>query len=149
MKILRKMIWSNMPDNNNSSKDNFMYYLFQLVVWVIMLILILLRVFTYKTISNNWIWIINYAGMSIAFINILVNKCFNLKEKKSKKYKHFVGFTVASVVIIFILVIPVCLLQSNQYSQSLNDIITLLALFFSLSSDIWNRILNFFANIIK
>ena len=138
-----------MPDNNNSSKDNFMYYLFQLVVWVIMLILILLRVFTYKTISNNWIWIINYAGMSIAFINILVNKCFNLKEKKSKKYKPFVGFTVASVVIICILVIPVCLLQSNQYSQSLKDIITLLALFFSLSSDIWNRILNFFANIIK
>lgn len=131
-----------MPDNNNSSKDNLMYCLFQLVVWVIMLILILLRVFTYKTISNNWIWIINYAGMSIAFINILVNKCFNLKEKKSKKYKPFVGFTV-------VLVLPVYLLQSNQYSQSLNDIITLLALFFSLSSDIWNRILNFFANIIK
>ena len=138
-----------MPDNNNSRKDNFMYYLFQLVVWVIMLILILLRVFTYKTISNNWIWIINYAGMSIAFINILVNKCFNLKEKKSKKYKPFVGFTVVLVVITCILVIPVCLLQSNQYSQSLNDIITLLALFFSLSNDIWNRILNFFANIIK
>nr|DAK13978.1 MAG TPA: hypothetical protein [Caudoviricetes sp.] len=138
-----------MPDNNNSSKDNFMYYLFQLVVWVIMLILILLRVFTYKTISNNWIWIINYAGMSIAFINILVNKCFNLKEKKSKKYKPFVGFTVVLVVITCILVIPVYLLQNNQYSQSLNDIITLLALFFSLSNDIWNRILNFFANIIK
>lgn len=138
-----------MPDNNNSSKDNFMYYLFQLVVWVIMLILILLRVFTYKTISNNLIWIINYAGMSIAFINILVNKCFNLKEKKSKKYKPFVGFTVVLVVITCILVIPVYLLQNNQYSQSLNDIITLLALFFSLSNDIWNRILNFFANIIK
>lgn len=138
-----------MPDNNNSSKDNFMYCLFQLVVWVIMLILILLRVFTYKTISNNWIWIINYAGMSIAFINILVNKCFNLKEKKSKKYKPFVGFTVVLVVITCILVIPVYLLQNNQYSQSLNDIITLLALFFSLSNDIWNRILNFFANIIK
>ena len=138
-----------MPDNNNSSKDNFMYYLFQLVVWVIMLILILLRVFTYKTISSNWIWIINYAGMSIAFINILVNKCFNLKEKKSKKYKPFVGFTVVLVVITCILVIPVYLLQNNQYSQSLNDIITLLALFFSLSNDIWNRILNFFANIIK
>ena len=138
-----------MPDNNNSSKDNFMYYLFQLVVWIIMLILILLRIFTYKTISNNWIWIINYAGMSIAFINILVNKCFNLKEKKSKKYKPFVGFTVVLVFIICILAIPVCLLQSNQYSQSLNDIITLLALFFSLSNDIWNRILNFFANIIK
>ena len=138
-----------MPDDNNSSKDNFMYYLFQLVVWVIMLILILLRVFTYKTISNNWIWIINYAGMSIAFINILVNKCFNLKEKKSKKYKPFVGFTVVLVVITCILVIPVYLLQNNQYSQSLNDIITLLALFFSLSNDIWNRILNFFANIIK
>lgn len=138
-----------MLDNNNSSKDNFMYYLFQLVVWVIMLILILLRVFTYKTISNNWIWIINYAGMSIAFINILVNKCFNLKEKKSKKYKPFVGFTVVLVVITCILVIPVYLLQNNQYSQSLNDIITLLALFFSLSNDIWNRILNFFANIIK
>lgn len=138
-----------MPDNNNSSKDNFMYYLFQLVVWIIMLILILLRVFTYKTISNNWIWIINYAGMSIAFINILVNKCFNLKEKKSKKYKPFVGLTVVLVFIICILAIPVCLLQSNKYSQSLNDIITLLALFFSLSNDIWNRILNFFANIIK
>lgn len=138
-----------MLDNNNSSKDNFMYYLFQLVVWVIMLILILLRVFTYKTISNNWIWIINYAGMSIAFINILVNKCFNLKEKKSKKYKPFVGFTVVLVVITCILVIPVYLLQNNQYSQSLNDIITLLALFFSLSNDIWNRILNFFVNIIK
>lgn len=90
-----------------------------------------------------------YAGMSIAFINILVNKCFNLKEKKSKKYKPFVGFTVVLVVITCILVIPVYLLQNNQYSQSLNDIITLLALFFSLSNDIWNRILNFFANIIK
>lgn len=134
---------------DNRSKDNFMYYLFQLVVWVIMLILILLRVFTYKTISNNWIWIINYAGMSIALVNILVNKCFDLKGKKSKKYKPFVGFTVVLVVITCILVIPVYSLQSNQYSQSLNDIITLFALFFSLSSDIWNRVLNFFANIIK
>lgn len=138
-----------MSDNKNSSKDNFMYYLFQLIVWIIILILIVVRIFTYKIISNNWIWIINYAGMAIAFINILVNKCFKLKEKVSKKYRPFVGLTVVLVIIICVLSIPVYSLQRNQYSQSLNDIITLLALFFSLSSDIWDRILNIFANIIR
>lgn len=138
-----------MTENKNSSKDNFMYYLFQLVIWIVILILIFVRVFTYKVTSNNWIWIINYAGMSIAFINILVNKCFKLKEKNSKKYKPFVGLTVTLVLIICLLSIPVYSLQSNQYSQSLNDIITLLALFFSLSNDIWDRILNVFASIIR
>lgn len=138
-----------MSDNKNSSKDNFIYYLFQLAVWIIISILIFMRIITYKIISNSWIWIINYSGMAIAFVNILVNKCFKLKEKASKKYKPFVGFTVVLVAIICILSLPVYSLQSNQYSQSLNDIITLLALFFSLSSDIWDRILNIFANIIR
>lgn len=138
-----------MTDTENLGKDNFMYQLFQLVVWIVILILIFMRIFTYKVISNDWIWIINYAGMSIAFINILVNKCFKLKEKANKKFKPFVGLTVALVFIICLLSIPVCSSQKGQYSQSLNDIITLLALFFSLSNDIWNRILNIFVNRIR
>ncbi len=126
-----------------------MYNLFQFAVWIIIFILIILRTFSYKSVSNNWIWIINYAGMSIAFINMLVNKCFDLKEKGNKKYKPFVGLTVVLVAIICVLSLPVYSLQSNQYAQSINDIITLLALFFSLSNDIWDRFLNFIANIIK
>lgn len=138
-----------MSANKNSSRDNFMYNLFQFAVWIIIFILIILRTFSYKSVSNNWIWIINYAGMSIAFINMLVNKCFDLKEKGNKKYKPFVGLTVVLVAIICVLSLPVYSLQSNQYAQSINDIITLLALFFSLSNDIWDRFLNFIANIIK
>ena len=76
-----------MSDNGNfsSSKDNLMYYFFQIGVFVVIAILILMRIITYKNTNNSWIWIINYIGMGIAILNILANKCFMLKDKNRRE----------------------------------------------------------------
>lgn len=138
-----------MSGNKSSSKDNLMYYFFQIGVFIIILILIVMRIIKYKNTNNNWIWIINYVGMGIAILNLLANKCFKLKEQNSKNFKPFVGFTLFLLLIVCLLSIPIYFFQTNKYSQTLNDAITLLALLFSLSSNIWDSILNKIAKIIK
>lgn len=83
-----------MPDKKNFNKDDLMYFFLQFSVFIIILILIILRLIAYKNINNAWIWIINYIGMGIAVLNLLANKCFELKSKNNKKFKPFVGFTI-------------------------------------------------------
>ena len=129
-----------MSDNNQNNV--LIYGIMQMVIWITMIVLIFIRLCNYKLNENEWIWIINYIGMGIAVLNLFISKCLKLKDEKNKKYKPFVGFTVILTVIIVVSSIPVYILQSMLYSQSLNDIITLLALFFSLSNNIWDFILN-------
>lgn len=136
-----------MGDNLESSKQNeiISYKFIQLGFFIVIFILILVRAVTYKDENNQWIWIINYIGMGIAIINLFIAKCFKLKDKNNKnhkKYKPFVGFTIVVMIVVFIMAIPTYMAQSKPFSQCVNDIITLLALFFSLSRDIWNSILN-------
>lgn len=138
-----------MPDKKNFNKDDLMYFFLQFSVFIIILILIILRLIAYKNINNAWIWIVNYIGMGIAVLNLLANKCFELKSKNNKKFKPFVGFTIFSLLIVCLLLIPIYFFQTNKYCQALNDIITLLALLFSLSDKIWDSILNKIVEIIK
>lgn len=138
-----------MSDKENSNDENLMYNFFQLAIWIIILFLIFLRLYKYQALSNNWIWLINYVGMGIALLNLLVGKCFKLRQQKNKKYKPFVGFTTVVLILVCCLGIVVYFWQSSVYSQSVNDVITLFALFFSLSEHIWNFILDFLVKIIK
>lgn len=123
--------------------------LIQIVFWVILLMFIIFRIFNYSTKANNWIWIINYIGMSIALINLFVNKCIMLKRSKSKKYRPFKGLTIFVTIIMCLLSYLVKYAQSFLYADCLNDVITLLALFFSLSQNIWDYIFNKIVFILK
>ena len=136
----------NAEEQNN---NNFNYNIIQFIIFCSMMLLLFFRILGFKSPKNNSIWIINYIGMGIALINLFINKCIELHKISSKKYKPFVGFTIVVIIIIFIVSIFIYNLQSSQYVSSINDIITLLALFFSLSDNIWSSLLNVIVKIIK
>ena len=124
------------------------YGIFQLVVFITILIFIITRILCYANNADSWIWIINYIGMCIALINLLIQKCVNLKFESHKNYKSFKGLTIIIVFILCSLVIPLYMCQEENIAHCLNDVITLCALFFSLSTDIWNYILGNIADIL-
>lgn len=133
-------------EQNGSS---FNYNIIQFIIFCLMVLLLVTRICSYKISENDWIWIINYIGMSIALMNLFIDKCIELHKTKNKKYKPFVGFTVVVIVAIFIVSILVKNLQSSVHVSSVNDIITLLALFFSMSDNIWSSLLNIIVKIIR
>lgn len=140
-----------MSNELNDSKKNevIIYRFFQLGIFFTIILLIILRIFAFQSNDNKWIWIVNYIGMGIAAINLLITKCFQLKNKANKnhnKYKPFIGFTIVVMLLIFAISIPVYMAQTTIAAQCVNDVITLLALFFSLSRDIWNSVLNLIVN---
>ena len=136
-------------NNASNNNDNLTYNFMQLGIFIVILGLIIFRCFNYKAPDNSWIWIINYIGMSIAFINLFLNKCFDLKANKNKKYRPFVGFTVFMLLIVLVGFVVVYNAQSNDNSKFINDIITLFALFFSLSHIVWSTLLNIIVKLLK
>lgn len=132
-----------------SDRNKFSNNIIQLITFVVITFLIIFRCINYKATQDSWIWIISYIGMEIALINLLINKCLILKKKHHKKYRPFVGLTILIIIISIGLFIPIYLSQSNSFSFFVNDLITLFALFFSLSPVIWNSILNIFVKLIK
>ena len=132
-----------------TTKNNLESGIFQVIIWVIILVLIVVRIIGYNVAENDWIWFVNYAGMAIALINMLLNKCFQLRGNRNKKYKPFVGFTIFMAIIVCIIGFWVYSLQSTKYYYCVNDVITLLALFFSLSYNVWDYILNGIVHILK
>lgn len=134
--------------NTNDEKNSFYYRLINFIIWVILLFCIIIRCFTFTILDNQYIWIINYIGMALAIINLLIDKLFTLDKNNNPKYVPFVGLIVLTIIILIIVCLFVYLFQKNKYAQSLNDIITLLALFFSLSKSCWDKILNIIIEII-
>lgn len=134
--------------NTNDEKNLFYYRLINFIIGVILLFCIIIRCFTFTILDNQYIWIINYIGMALAIINLLIDKLFTLDKNNNSKYVPFVGLIVLTIIILIIVCLFVYLFQKNKYAQSLNDIITLLALFFSLSKSCWDKILNAIIKII-
>lgn len=134
--------------NTNDEKNLFYYRLINFIIWVILLFCIIIRCFTFTILDNQYIWIINYIGMALAIINLLIDKLFTLDKNNNSKYVPFVGLIVLTIIILIIVCLFVYLFQKNKYAQSLNDSITLLALFFSLSKSCWDKILNAIIKII-
>lgn len=131
-------------DNNRFSNN-----ITQLIMFVVIALLIIFRCINYKASQDSWIWIISYIGMEIALINLFINKCTVLKRKRNKKYRPFVGLTIIIIIISISMFIPIYLAQSKNFAYFVNDLITLFALFFSLSPTIWNSILNILVKLIK
>lgn len=115
--------------HDNTPDEIYTYRLFEFAVWLILLLLIIIRAVSYKTSENSWIWVVNYIGMVIAVINIFVKKFMKLKKAKNKKCKPFIGLTVFVLVLCVAFMFPAYFSQTSDYSQVVNDVITLLALF--------------------
>lgn len=113
----------------------------QIVVWVILLILIFIRILDNAFLPKSWIWIINYIGMAIAFLNLFIEKCNKMRKKSHRKYKPFLGLTIIISILVCLFGVVVGKLQTTVYAECLNDVITLLSVFFSSSKNIWNSIL--------
>lgn len=98
------------------------------------------------------IWIVNYLGMMIACISLLVEKCKELSKEGHKlhhKYVPFKGFTYFVTIMLTVLLFVVWGLQLTPFKDCLNDIITLCALLFSVSKDMWSAVLSGIAKKIK
>lgn len=121
----------------------------ELLTFIIIFVCIIVRICNYKDTDCSWIWIINYVGMAIAFLNLFITKTISFYNYKNKAYKPFLGLTIVILILLAILIIFVGKLQSSDLSNVTNDIITLLALFFSLSPRVWNGILNIISQVIK
>lgn len=121
----------------------------QIIIWVVLFILIVLRIIDDALVPANSIWIINYIGMGIAFLNLFIEKANKLSKKRHEKFRPFVGLTIILAIIICVLGIGVGKLQSAEIGQRLNDVITLLAVVFSLSKNVWNAILDVIIRFLK
>lgn len=120
-------------------------YIYQLIFFILMSVLILLRFFI--SISDCLIWVINYSGMSLAIINLLTEFLCVLKNKNDKRYNSFLGFCFLIFIGVIIIGFFLGLLEFFNFfpqktSKLINDIITLLAVFFSLSNDVWLVVLD-------
>lgn len=130
---------------SNSIEDG----IWQIIIWVILLILIIIRFTDDSILPANWIWIINYIGMCVAFLNLFIEKCNKLRDKNHKNFKPFLGLTILISIAVCILGVGVGMLQSTKNKDCINDVITLLSVFFSLSKNIWDSILNWVVKHLK
>lgn len=131
-----------------NEKDNFESFIIQLSAFVVIILLIIVRIIG-CTLEAKWIWIVNYIGMYMAIINLLINKFVKLRNCKHEKYKAFGGFTVIISIVFCTIGFIVAGMQSiEKVNVCINDCITLLALFFSLSPLVWDSILDKIVKII-
>lgn len=117
----------------------------QLIILSLIFVLIVVRISCRDVVNIDWIWIVNYAGMFLALFNLLLNKCLELRKTEHKlhnKHKSFTGFTILILITTIGLGVVVGICQSKKIAYCLNDVVTLLALLFSLSQNIWSSILN-------
>lgn len=137
---------------SNKNKFHTEYFEQEIIEFITLLALfaaIIVRICTYDNATCSWIWIINYIGMSWAIISLLIKKCIKLNKKEHEKLKPLIGLTICIVFILFILFFLAKGLQTESLAAVTNNVITLLALFFSLSGRMWNIILNIIIKIIK
>lgn len=108
----------------------------------ILTICIFVRVINYNNINCSWIWIVNYIGMAIAVLNLFISKTISLYEEDDSSYSPFLGLTIFTSILLVTLGFVVGCLQSWEYATTVNDVITLLSLVFSLSQGIWEALLD-------
>jgi len=144
---------------NNQLENN----LFQFIAMMVLSLLIFVRLGAFilplfienqqdSSIIITIIWIVNYLGMMIACISLFAEKCKELSKKEHElhhKYKPFRGLTNLVAIILTVLLFGVWGLQSTAFKDCLNDVITLFALLFSVSKDMWSSLLTGIAKTIK
>ena len=106
--------------------------IYNLVICGGLILLIVLRIS--GDLEENVISCSNFAGMAIAFISIIFKIEMNLKRKKQK----YVCFALAILFIFISLIMCGLLLMNLIIVESIhNDVITLVALLFSIPADLY------------
>lgn len=121
--------------NTDDKKNKIIPLIYDMLVFVILIIVVIMRLLAKNQV--NWIWIINYLGMVIAGINLMTNRIIDNKTSQAG------SLTVLIIIIIFIyaalfFVINFC--QKTDFSDLINDIITLVAVLFSVAPNVWDMI---------
>lgn len=134
------------PNNETSS---LIFYLQEIGVLVVLLICIVARIVGYAQENCSWIWLVNYIGMAIAFFNIFLAKIIEFYENNDEDYKPLFGLTIFVLIILIIIGVFVGFLQTSEIALTLNDVITLFSLFWSLGGRIWDVVIEKIARRIK
>ena len=123
-----------MKDN---AQNKIIKTIYDFILFITLFSLIIVRLILWNK-DVNWIWILNYLGMAISSFNLLINKIVGYKDVNYS----FLGLLIVVIIIEIILFCVINFLQSTSYADLINDIITLLAILFSISPSVWDVILN-------
>lgn len=123
-----------MKDN---TQNKIIKTIYDFILFITLFSLIIVRLILWNK-DVNWIWILNYLGMAIASFNLLINRVIGYKDVNYS----FLGLLVVVIIIEIILFFVINFLQSTSYANLINDVITLLAILFSISPSVWDVILN-------
>lgn len=123
-----------MKDN---TQNKIIKTIYDFILFITLFSLIIVRLILWNK-DVNWIWILNYLGMAIASFNLLINRVIGYKDVNYS----FLGLLIVVIIIEIILFFVINFLQSTSYVNLINDVITLLAILFSISPGVWDVILN-------
>lgn len=123
-----------MKDN---TQNKIIKTIYDFILFITLFSLIIVRLILWNK-DVNWIWILNYLGMDIASFNLLINRVIGYKDVNYS----FLGLLIVVIIIEIILFFVINFLQSTSYVNLINDVITLLAILFSISPSVWDVILN-------
>jgi hypothetical protein len=123
-----------MKDN---TQNKIIKTIYDFILFITLFSLIIVRLILWNK-DVNWIWILNYLGMAIASFNLLINRIVGYKDVNYS----FLGLLIIVIIIEIILFFVINFLQSTSYVDLINDVITLLAILFSISPSVWDVILN-------
>lgn len=123
-----------MKDN---AQNKIIKTIYDFILFITLFSLIIVRLILWNK-DVNWIWILNYLGMAISSFNLLINRIVGYKDVNYS----FLGLLIVVIIIEIILFFVINFLQSTSYADLINDIITLLAILFSISPSVWDVILN-------
>lgn len=123
-----------MKDN---TQNKIIKTIYDFILFITLFSLIIVRLILWNK-DVNWIWILNYLGMAIASFNLLINRVIGYKDVNYS----FLGLLIVVIIIEIILFFVINFLQSTSYVNLINDVITLLAILFSISPSVWDVILN-------
>lgn len=123
-----------MKDN---TQNKIIKTIYDFILFITLFSLIIVRLILWNK-DVNWIWILNYLGMAIASFNLLINRIVGYKDVNYS----FLGLLIIVIIIEIILFFVINFLQSTSYVNLINDVITLLAILFSISPSVWDVILN-------
>ena len=123
-----------MKDN---TQNKIIKTIYDFILFITLFSLIIVRLILWNK-DVNWIWILNYLGMAIASFNLLINRIVGYKDVNYP----FLGLLIIVIIIEIILFFVINFLQSTSYVNLINDVITLLAILFSISPSVWDVILN-------
>lgn len=108
-------------------------------IFIIIVFLIFIRIFC-RDKDYTWIWVVNFIGMMISFINLFINRINSKDAEKEKRIIQSLEGLIFCLLFVVIFFIFVAYFNKIVYSDTFNDVITLLAVLFSIGNKIWNVI---------